>query len=129
MADYVDKNGMKFELPKLTVSLSESLEDALDTAKGTRDRAAAQLKLMRDVLSADYIAQRCGGKTVDSVDVVELHVLTLEVDAAYRERVSAANMERNMQKLDDLQPVLQDFAKIESIMKAANSRQGFSRVV
>lgn len=128
MAEYTDRDGNRFELPKLTLSLDDAFDDAVDASKPKRERVAAQMKLLRECLGADYVAKRCGGKTADSVDVAELAVLMVEVRAAYRERESGAAMGQAMRQLEEMQPVLDDLRSVMAMMERKPSRQGFNRV-
>lgn len=124
---YIDEAGREFELPKLTVSLSEALSDAADAKLTVRERAAKQLEICRRCLPAGYVYEACDGKTVDTVDVSKLSALFTSVKSAYEAPEAEAAMEAVRARLEAVAPLL-EAVKGLSDLPQPKSRQGFSRV-
>lgn len=125
MATYTDRDGREFDLPKMTAALEDAFDRAADKSRPKRDRARDAHKLMKDALGADYVAERCGGKTAETVDVTALWALFGEVHAAYFAELDAAEAERIMAKLEAVAPLLDQMAKVAPLM----ARQGFKAVL
>lgn len=118
---YKDGTGAAFQLPKMTIALQERY-DAARAASDARESASLKLQLMREALGDQYVADRCGGADVESVDVSELQVLFVDVSLAY----GLNGVAEIGSALAQLAPMLD---QIERLNKITNTRQGFSRVV
>ena len=131
MAELRDRNGEAHELPKMTVKVREDFRAALSPQLGDREQATATLKLLRQLLPEDYVSKRCGGKTVDSVDVVELAILAEDVWNAYQEPLKKARQERQLAEYEAVQPIIEEVKQMSEALEkqSKSSRQGFSRVV
>lgn len=123
MATY-EHDGVLIDLPKLTLSLDEAFDRALDKSRPKRERAKDAYKLMKDVLGADHVAERCGGKTLETIDVSQLWLMLGEVHDAYNEGVNEADMARVMARLEEAAPMLDNMAKIAPVL----ARYGFKAV-
>ena len=123
MATY-EHDGVLIDLPKLTLSLDEAFDRALDKSRPKRERAKDAYKLMKDVLGADHVAERCGGKTLETIDVSQLWLMLGEVHDAYTEGVNEADMARVMARLEEAAPMLDNMAKITPLI----ARHGFKAV-
>ena len=125
--NYIDSEGREFELPKLTVAISEAIEEASDAKLPIRDRAAKQLAICCKCLPAGYVSETCDGKTVDTVDVTRLEALFHGVKKAYEGPGAEARIEAALAQLEAVAPLL-EAAKGLNELPTAKSRQGFSRV-
>ncbi|MBQ9784292.1 MAG: hypothetical protein IJW29_02205 [Clostridia bacterium] len=119
----LDIDGAAHELPKMTLKVKEAFRDATDRRKSEREQATALLKLMKDLLPDDYVAKRLGGKTVDSIDVVELAVLTEQVWDAYQSPIEEARNARAAAKLDEMQPTIDEVRGLMDAVEKANAHQ------
>lgn len=120
----LDIDGAAYELPKMTLKVKEAFRDATDRRKSEREQATALLKLMKDLLPDDFVAKRLGGKTVDSIDVVELAVLTEQVWDAYQAPIEEARNARAAAKLDEMQPTIDEVRGLMDAVEKANAQQG-----
>lgn len=117
--------GTEVELPKLTLALDEAFDRAADKTRPKRERARDAHKLLKDVLGADHVAERCGGKTLETIDVSQLWLMFGEVRDAYSERIDEAEAARIAAKLEEIAPLLDGMAKVAPLM----ARQGFKAVL
>lgn len=123
MVTYTDQQGNEFELPKLTISLSEELAKA-PQGKGIREQTKGIIAFLKKVLPEDYVTEQIGGDKVDDVDLVAVRNMYDGVDGAYTQAMTASQMERIAQQMQGVAPVLENLEKMSSVQ----SRQGFSRV-
>ena len=124
---YTDDNGREFELPKLTVTMSEAMSEAADSKLTVRERAAKQLDFCRKCLPASYVSEACDGKTVDTVDVMLLENLFHAIKNAYGAPAAEARIEAARIQLEAISPLLEAVRGLNEL-PTAKSRQGFSRV-
>lgn len=123
--DYQDGYGNAFELPKLTVALSEEFQAALS---GTvRESSAAKLALCMRCLPAGYVEEELDGRTVETVDVAKLNALFHALKAAYDAPAAAIAMESAKSQLEAVAPLLEAYRALQGVPQQ-KSRQGFSRV-
>lgn len=125
--NYIDENGASYELPKLTVSLSEEIAEGSDRSKPVRQRAEAQLSVCVKCVGSKAVARLCDGKSLETVDVSKLDALFRGVKAAYEAPAAEAALESAKVQLDALAPLLEAY-KAVSELPSKPSRQGFSRV-
>lgn len=123
MVTYTDQNGNEFELPKLTISLSEELAKA-PQGKNVREQTKGIIAFLKKVLPADYVTEQIGGDKIDDVDLVAVRNMYDGVDNAYTQAMTATQMERVTQQMQDVAPVLENLEKINSVQ----NRQGFTRI-
>lgn len=118
---YIDGN--EHELPKMTLALEEAFDRAADKFRPKRERARDAFKLLKDCVGIDAVAERCGGKTIETVDVVEMWGMFAEVRDAYFADMESAEIERVAAQFDSIAPLLDKMAKVAPL-----ARQGFSNV-
>lgn len=123
MVEYKDAEGNAFELPKMTVGVSESLAKACD---GTTIRAQAKgmLDFVSSVLPKEYVDERVGGSKLEDIDLVELRTLYDGIDNAYSEALNSARIARVKEQLEEATPVIDAMDKVTSVQ----TRQGFKSV-
>lgn len=124
---YTDDEGREFGLPKYTVALAEAFE-AASSDMAVRERCDMRLSLMKKCLGSDYVAERCGGKTLQSIDVAALDGLFAEVHAAYRRGARRADVEAAMAEVEKLAPMIEMLEKAAALDASVASRSGFKRV-
>lgn len=124
---YTDADGREFELPKMTVAMSEAIHEAGDSKLPVRERAAKQLELCKKCLPAAYVAEACDGKTIDTLDVIALENLFHAIKNAYEAPAAAARVEAARIQLEAVAPLLEAVKGLKDLPEA-KSRQGFSRV-
>lgn len=123
MVTFTDQNGNDFELPKFTISLSEELANA-PKGKNVREQTKGIITFLKKVLPEDYVTEQVGGDKLDDVDLVAVRNLYDGVDNAYTMAMTAAQMDRITQQLQDVAPVIESLDKVNNIQ----TRQGFKRV-
>lgn len=123
MVEYKDAYGNVFELPKMTVSLSESLEKACE---GTTIRAQANgmWRFVNSVLPKEYVEEKVGGSNLDDIDLVELRALYDGIDNAYRLALNSGRMAQVKEQLQEARPVIEAMDKVTTVQ----TRQGFKSV-
>lgn len=124
MPTFTDRNGEAFELPKLTVALDQQIDAAMREADA-RERARAQLAVVKACLGASYAADNLGGKSVEAVDVAALSDCVAGIRMAYR----MPEIERMAAQIEQLAPVMEQIDRMGRILGTAQVRNGFKRVV
>lgn len=123
MVEYKDAEGNVFELPKMTVGLSESLAKACDGAT-IRAQAKGMYDFVVSVLPKEYVEEKVGGTKLEDIDLVELRSLYDGIDSAYNDAMNAARMERVAAQMQEAAPILDAMDKVTNVQ----ARQGFNRV-
>ena len=123
---YQDEYGNAFELPKLTVALSEEIHEAAKQ-RPVRESAAAQLAVCLKCLPEDYVEEAADGATLDTLDVAKLAALFHAVKAAYEAPAAAIAMESAKSQLEAVAPLIEAYRALQGVPQQ-KSRQGFTRV-
>lgn len=133
---YRDANGSVIELPKLTLALSDRM-DEIQAETVNAKRYALQLDFLRDVLGSEYVEAELDGTGVDDVDLVSLNILYTAIVNAYTLPVQQAQLEAARKQLQQVQPMLQSVDQMarmqqlatgNAVTSAPRSRQGFRNV-
>lgn len=133
---YRDANGSVIELPKLTLALSDRM-DEIQAETVNAKRYALQLDFLRDVLGSEYVEAELDGTGVDDVDLVSLNILYTAIVNAYTLPVQQAQLEAARKQLQQVQPMLQSVDQMarmqqlatgNAVTSATRSRQGFRNV-
>lgn len=133
---YRDANGSVIELPKLTLALSDRM-DEIQAETVNAKRYALQLDFLRDVLGSEYVEAELDGTGVDDVDLVSLNILYTAIVNAYTLPVQQAQLEAARKQLQQVQPMLQSVDQMARMQQlatgnaatsATRSRQGFRNV-
>lgn len=124
---YTDDRGNELGLPKYTVALAEAFDEAAKAAP-VKERTDARFVLMKKCLGADYVCDRCGGRSAQSVDVAELDLLFEDVREAYRGAARSASVEKVVAEIAKLAPAIETLERAASIEGRLSSRNGFKRV-
>lgn len=133
---YRDANGSVIELPKLTLAMSDRM-DEIQAETVNAKRYALQLDFLRDVLGSEYVEAELDGTGVDDVDLVSLNILYTAIVNAYTLPVQQAQLEAARKQLQQVQPMLasvdqmammQQLATGSAATSATRSRQGFRNV-
>lgn len=133
---YRDANGSVIELPKLTLALSDRM-DEIQAETVNAKRYALQLDFLRDVLGSEYVEAELDGTGVDDVDLVSLNILYTAIVNAYTLPVQQAQLEAARKQLQQVQPMLQSVDQMarmqqlatgNAVANATRSRQGFRNV-
>lgn len=133
---YRDANGSVIELPKLTLALSDRM-DEIQAETVNAKRYALQLDFLRDVLGSEYVEAELDGTGVDDVDLVSLNILYTAIVNAYTLPVQQAQLEAARKQLQQVQPMLQSVDQMARMQQlatgnaatsATRSRQGFRYV-
>ena len=133
---YRDRHGNAIELPKLTLALSDRMDEIQAEASNAL-RYEKQLSFLKDVLEPSYVDEELDGTTVEDVDLVMLNILYTAIVNAYTLPVQQAQLDAARKQLQQVQPMLQSvdqMAKMQQLangnvlQSAARSRQGFKTV-
>lgn len=129
---YRDRHGNAIELPKLTLSLSDRM-DEIQAEQANAVRYEMQLSFLKDVLEPSYVDAELDGTSVEDVDLVMLNILYTAVVNAYTLPVQQAQLEAARKQLQQVQPMLasvDQMAKMQQLAtgNAPRSRQGFRNV-
>lgn len=133
---YRDRHGNAIELPKLTLALSDRMDEIQAEASNAL-RYEKQLSFLKDVLEPSYVDEELDGTTVEDVDLVMLNILYTAIVNAYTLPVQQAQLDAARKQLQQVQPMLQSvdqMAKMQqlangnALQSAARSRQGFKTV-
>ena len=129
---YRDRHGNAIELPKLTLSLSDRM-DEIQAEQANAVRYEMQLSFLKDVLEPSYVDAELDGTSVEDVDLVMLNILYTAVVNAYTLPVQQAQLEAARKQLQQVQPMLASVDQMARMQQLANgnaprSRQGFRNV-
>ena len=129
---YRDANGSVIELPKLTLALSDRMDEIQGETVNAK-RYALQLDFLNDVLGSEYVEAELDGTGVEDVDLVSLNILYAAIVNAYTLPVQQAQLEAARKQLQQVQPMLQSVDQMARMQQLANgnaprSRQGFRNV-
>ena len=129
---YRDANGSVIELPKLTLALSDRMDEVQAETVNAK-RYALQLDFLNDVLGSEYVEAELDGTSVEDVDLVSLNILYTAIVNAYTLPVQQAQLEAARKQLQQVQPMLQSVDQMARMQQLANgnaprSRQGFRNV-
>lgn len=123
MTVYTDKAGQQFELPKMTVKVREDFEKALTNGVSDREICVSMLGLLKGILPDDYIEERCGGKSVESVDIIEVSILAEEVWDAYTRPLAEAQMERHKRDFAEIEPMIDSAKLVAQLAQSGNQNR------
>ena len=127
---YRDRHGNTIELPKLTLAMSDQM-DEIEQTESNRERYQMQLDYLTNVLGEQYVKEELEGSTIDDVDLVMLNVLYVAIVNAYALPVQQAQLEAMKRQMTQVQPMLGSLNSIADIAKIPSfnrSRQGFRNV-
>lgn len=129
---YRDRHGNAIELPKLTLSLSDRM-DEIQAEQANAVRYEMQLSFLKDVLEPSYVDAELDGTSVEDVDLVMLNILYTAVVNAYTLPVQQAQLEAAKKQLAQVQPMMNTLGSMAQVQQMANgnltrNRQGFKHV-
>ena len=129
---YRDRHGNAIELPKLTLAMSDRMDEIQDEVSNSA-RYELQLDFLKTVLEPSYVDDELDGTTVDDVDLVMLNILYTAVVNAYTLPVQQAQMEAAKKQLQQVQPMMGTINSIAQMQQLdsgnlTRNRQGFRNV-
>ena len=129
---YRDRHGNAIELPKLTLALSDRM-DEIQAEVSNSARCELQLDFLKTVLEPSYVDDELDGTTVEDVDLVMLNILYTAVVNAYTLPVQQAQMEAAKKQIQQVQPMMGTINSIAQMQQLASgnltrNRQGFRNV-
>lgn len=129
---YRDRHGNAIELPKLTLSLSDRM-DEIQAEQVNAVRYEMQLSFLKDVLEPSYVDAELDGTSVEDVDLVMLNILYTAVVNAYTLPVQQAQLEAAKKQIAQAQPMMNTLGSMAQVQQMANgnltrNRQGFKHV-
>lgn len=128
MVIFKDNDGSKFELPKLTLDISDQMDEVQEAA-GNRERYSKQLTLLQNVLPAEYLEEKLDGTTVSEVDLTQLNCLYIGVIQAYSAPVTEAQNRMLSEQMKQIKPAVEAARSINGVIKSGAGRQGFGKVI
>lgn len=127
MVTYRDTRGNAVELPKLTLGISDKM-DEVGAAQSNRERYRLQYEFVKDVCGEEYAAQALDGEDIDDIDLVELNVVYVGIVNAYAAPAAKAQAEGIAEQMKALKPVVGAADAVGRMAAMGNSRQGFKAV-
>ena len=129
---YRDRHGNAIELPKLTLAMSDRMDEIQDEVSNSA-RYELQLDFLKTVLEPSYVDDELDGTTVDDVDLVMLNILYTAVVNAYTLPVQQAQMEAAKKQIQQVQPMMGTINSIAQMQQLdsgnlTRNRQGFRNV-
>lgn len=125
MSQMTDCYGITVELPKMTLEAKQRLDGA-NSAPQDRAGLTLRLNVLHEFLDDDYIKERLDGDNIDSVDVMELIILTSEVFNAYNAPIIEARAKEALSQLEPLMPLMSQMSALGGLQEP--KRKGFNRV-
>lgn len=127
MVTYRDAKGNAVELPKLTLGISDKMDEA-GAAQPNRERYRLQYEFVKEVCGEEYAAQALDGEDIDDIDLVELNVVYVGIVNAYAAPAAKARAEGIAEQMKALKPVVGAADAVGRMAVMGNSRQGFKAV-
>lgn len=127
MVTYRDTKGNAVELPKLTLGISDKM-DEVSAAQSNRERYRLQHELVKEVCGEEYAAQALDGEDIEDIDIVELNVLYVGIVNAYAAPAAKAQADGIAEQMKALKPVVGAADAVGRMAVMGNSRQGFRSV-
>lgn len=127
MVTYRDIKGNVVELPKLTLGISDKM-DEVSAAQSNRERYRLQYEFIKEVCGDEYAAQALDGEDIEDIDLVELNVVYVGIVNAYAAPAAKAQAEGIAEQMKALKPVVGAADAVGRIAVMGNSRQGFKSV-
>lgn len=98
--------GKSIDLPKITLSVQEKIDGLVDgsTSKSSREFATSMYEFLTDdmKLSTDLLNELLGGEDLETIDIRELEILTIEIVKKYHENRSNIKVENISRDLEEL---------------------------
>lgn len=127
MVTYRDTKGNVVELPKLTLGISDKM-DEVGAAQSNRERYRLQHEFVKEVCGEDYAAQALDGEAIEDIDLVELNVVYVGIVNAYAAPAAKAQAEGIAEQMKALKPMVGAADAVSKMAVMGNSRQGFKSV-
>lgn len=127
MVTYRDTDGNAVELPKLTLGISDRM-DEVGAAQSNRERYRLQYGFVKEVCGEEYAAQALDGEDIEDIDLVALNVAYVGIVNAYAAPAAKAQAEGIAEQVKALKPVVGAADAVGKIAAMGNSRQGFKAV-
>lgn len=127
MVAYRDTRGNAVELPKLTLGISDKM-DEVSAAQSNRERYRLQYEFVKEVCGEEYAAQALDGEDIEGIDLVALNVAYVGIVNAYAAPAAKARAEGVAEQMKALKPVVGAADAVGRIAVMGNSRQGFKAV-
>lgn len=127
MVTYRDTKGNAVELPKLTLGISDKM-DEVSAAQSNRERYRLQYEFVKDVCGEEYAAQALGGEGIDDIDLVALNVVYVGIVNSYAAPAAKAQAEGIAEQMNALKPIVGAADAVGKFAVMGNSRQGFKAV-
>lgn len=127
MVTYRDTNGNAVELPKLTLGISDKM-DEVSAAQSNRERYRLQYEFVKEVCGEEYAAQALDGEDIEDIDLVALNVVYVGIVNAYAAPAAKAQTEGIAEQMKALKPVIGAVDAVGKVAVMGNSRQGFKAV-
>lgn len=123
MARWRSAGGETYELPKLTLALSE-MTDRASAARGARERAELEWSFLDEVLPQGALASEVDGESVDECDVVALEVCYQAVVSAYTLPMVEARSRAAKAQLDLVRQPMEAVSKMAPLVSLAGGAAG-----
>lgn len=98
--------GKTLILPKITLTVQEKIDSLIDSSTGRTSREFATSMygfLIEDMqLDKELLTELLGGEDLETVDIRELEILTIEIIKKYHENRSNIKVEQVSKDLDEL---------------------------
>ena len=127
MVTYRDTKGNAMELPKLTLGISDKM-DEVGAAQSNRERYRLQYEFIKGVCGEEYAAQALDGEDIEEIDLVALNVVYVGIVNAYAAPAAKAQAEGIAEQMKALKPVVGAADAVGKMADMGKSRQGFKAV-
>lgn len=127
MVAYRDAKGNAVELPKLTLGISDKI-DEVSAAQSNRERYRLQYEFVKDVCGEEYAAQALDGEGIEDIDLVALNVVYVGIVNSYAAPAAKAQADGIAEQMKALKPVVGAADAVGKFAVMGNSRQGFKSV-
>ena len=120
MARWRSSRGETYDLPKLTLALSE-VTDRAASASGARERAELEWAFLSETLPDGALADEVGGDTVETCDVVALEVCYQGVVSAYTLPMVEARAKSAKAQLDLVRQPMEAVSKMAPLIEVVGA--------
>lgn len=124
MITYRDTEGNAVELPKLTLGISDKM-DEVGAAQSNRERYRLQYEFVKEVCGGEYAARALDGEGIEDIDLVALNVAYVGIVNSYAAPAAKAQAEGIAEQMKALKPVVGAADAVGKFAAMGNSRQGF----
>lgn len=118
-------NGQSYDLPKLTLSIKEKIDNVnLKISNGSiplMERVKVQHDFMKELVGADNLEEILGTSDIKSIDLNEMSIAYVEICRSYEAPMTQKRQQaiptETIEKMNELLKNLGNVSQIEKVMK------------